>query len=121
MRYLMFFFLLIQVSVFAQKAETPEMQMAKGFAKTIMTTYPDSIVVKKFVQHMLQDKEGSDPSKRAAIWNYEEAVTLNGMLRLWKKTEDQTYFRYAKKSLIISFRRMGKSARMNHSITTQIR
>lgn len=71
--------------------------MAKGFVKTIMTTYPDSIVVKKFAQHMLQDKEGSDPNKRAAIWNYEEAVTLKGIERLWRKTGDDAYFNYMKK------------------------
>lgn len=62
-----------------------------------MLTYPDSIVSKKFVQHMLQDKEGSDPDKRAAVWNYEEAVTLKGMDRLWRKTGDEQYFRYMKK------------------------
>ena len=100
MRYLILFFLFIHVSLFAQKQETAEMQMAKGFAKTIMTTYPDSIVVKKFVQHMLQDKEGSDPNKRAAIWNYEEAVTLRGILRLWDKTGNQAYFNYAKKIVV---------------------
>ena len=97
MRYLILFFLFVHVSLFAQKQETAEMQLAKGFAKTIMTTYPDSIVVKKFVQHMLQDKEGSDPNKRAAIWNYEEAVTLRGILRLWDKTGNQAYFSYTKK------------------------
>lgn len=73
------------------------MNMAKGFANTIMTTYPDSIVSKKFLQHMLQDKEGTDPSKRAAVWNYEEAVTLKGIERLWRKTGDETYFNYMKK------------------------
>ena len=71
--------------------------MAKGFAKTIMTTYPDSIVSKKFLQHMLQDKEGTDPGKRAAVWNYEEAVTLKGIDRLWRKTGDDAYFVYMKK------------------------
>ena len=71
--------------------------MATGFAKTIMTTYPDSIVSKKFLQHMLQDKEGTDPGKRSALWNYEEAVTLKGIDRLWRKTGDDAYFTYMKK------------------------
>lgn len=75
----------------------PDLDWAKGFTKTIMTTYPDSIVVKKFVQHMMQDKEGNDPSKRAAVWNYEEAVVLKGILRLWNRTGDQSLFNYTKK------------------------
>lgn len=86
-----------QTSLWAQPTESTALKMAKGFAKTIMVTYPDSIVSKKFVQHMLQDKEGSDPTKRAAIWNYEEAVTLRGIVRLWEKTGDPAYFNYTQK------------------------
>ena len=97
MRQLLLLCLFVQMTVFAQKQPSKEMKLAKGFARTIMSTYPDSIVVKKFVQHMLQDKEGSDPNKRAAIWNYEEAITLKGILRLWEKTADQDYFNYTKK------------------------
>jgi unsaturated rhamnogalacturonyl hydrolase len=97
MRYFIFLALLFQNSLFAQLHHPGSLAMAKGFAKTIMTTYPDSIVVKKFVQHMLQDKEGSDPNKRAAIWNYEEAVTLKGIVRLWEKTDDQQLFNYTRK------------------------
>ena len=70
MRYLIFLLLFVCTSVHAQIPQAEPLDLAKGFAKTIMTTYPDSIVVKKFVQHMLQDKEGSDPNKRAANWNY---------------------------------------------------
>ena len=67
--------------LFAQ-GNTPqrELDWARGFATMIMRTYPDSIVVKKFVQHMMQDKEGNDPSKRTAVWNYEEAVALKGTI-----------------------------------------
>jgi unsaturated rhamnogalacturonyl hydrolase len=46
---------------------------------------------------MLQDKEGTDPGKRSAVWNYEEAVTLKGIDRLWRKTGDDAYFTYMKK------------------------
>jgi unsaturated rhamnogalacturonyl hydrolase len=97
MRNALLFCLLINTSLFAQQKDSNALNLAEGFAKTIMTTYPDSIVVKKFAQHMLQDKEGSDPTKRAAIWNYEEAVTLKGLDRLWRKTDDDQYFIYMKK------------------------
>jgi rhamnogalacturonyl hydrolase YesR len=71
--------------------------LALLFAKTIMTTYPDSIVVKKFLQHMLQDKQGTDPDKRPASWNYEEAVVLRGFENLWRHTKDKQYYDYMKK------------------------
>ena len=97
MRYFILFCLFVHTSVNAQNQNTDALKMAKGFAKTIMTTYPDSIVSKKFLQHMLQDKEGTDPGKRSAVWNYEEAVTLKGIDRLWRKTGDDAYFTYMKK------------------------
>ena len=97
MRYFILFCLFVHTSVHAQNQNTDALKMAKGFAKTIMTTYPDSIVSKKFLQHMLQDKEGTDPGKRSAVWNYEEAVTLKGIDRLWRKTGDDAYFTYMKK------------------------
>lgn len=97
MRYFILLCLFVHASVYAQNQKTDALNMAKGFAKTIMTTYPDSIVSKKFIQHMLQDKEGTDPGKRAAVWNYEEAVTLKGIDRLWRKTGDDAYFAYMKK------------------------
>lgn len=99
MRYVILFSLLVQMSVKAQHRNIDALNLAKGFAKTIMTTYPDSIVSKKFLQHMLQDKEGTDPGKRAAVWNYEEAVTLKGIDRLWRTTGDDAYFIYMKKIL----------------------
>lgn len=97
MRYFILLCLVVHTSTNAQNRNTDALNMATGFAKTIMTTYPDSIVSKKFLQHMLQDKEGTDPGKRSAVWNYEEAVTLKGIDRLWKKTGDDAYFTYMKK------------------------
>lgn len=88
---------LLRVAFTQQPHPFGELDWAKGFAKTIITSYPDSIVVKKFAQHMLQDKEGSDPSKRTAVWNYEEAVVLKGMLRLWEQSGDQSLFNYTRK------------------------
>ena len=97
MRYFILLCLFVHTSVDAQNRNADALKMATGFAKTIMTTYPDSIVSKKFLQHMLQDKEGTDPGKRSAVWNYEEAVTLKGIDRLWRKTGDDAYFTYMKK------------------------
>lgn len=73
------------------------LELAKQFAATVMATYPDSIVVKKFVQHMLQDKQGNDPAKRPASWNYEEAIVLRGFENLWRCTGDRRYFEYLQK------------------------
>jgi rhamnogalacturonyl hydrolase YesR len=70
---------------------------SERFAETIKTQYPDSIVVKKFLQHMLQDKQGTDPDKRPASWNYEEAVILRGIEKVWKQTGNKEYFNYIKK------------------------
>lgn len=97
MRWLCLFVCMYSFSVVAQTKGEDHMRMALGFAANIMTKYPDSIVSKKFLQHMLQDKEGADPEKRSAVWNYEEAVTLKGIDRLWRKTGDDRYFIYMKK------------------------
>jgi rhamnogalacturonyl hydrolase YesR len=72
---------------------------AERIAETVMTQYPDSIVVKKFVQHMLQDKQGTDPDKRPASWEYEQGVVLKGIERVWRQTKDIRYFNYFKKMI----------------------
>lgn len=73
------------------------LDIAKEFSRTIENTYPDSIVVKKFVQHLIQDKQVTDPSKRPASWNYEEAVVLRGFENLWKYTGNNSYYDYMNK------------------------
>jgi rhamnogalacturonyl hydrolase YesR len=73
------------------------MTYSERFAETIMAQYPDSMVVKKFLQHMLQDKQGTDPDKRPASWNYEEAVVLRGFEKIWRQTGKQKYVDYTKK------------------------
>lgn len=95
------FFLLLAKSGDAKNTQdslpNSPLELAKQFAATVMATYPDSIVVKKFVQHMLQDKQGSDPNKRPASWNYEEAIVLRGFENLWRRTGDRRYFEYLQK------------------------
>jgi rhamnogalacturonyl hydrolase YesR len=92
-KYFVFFFsFLTYFNAFTQNKPYSE-----RFAETIKTQYPDSIVVKKFLQHMLQDKQGTDPNKRPASWNYEEAVILRGIEKVWKQTGNKEYFSYIKK------------------------
>ena len=74
-----------------------EKTYSERFAETIMVQYPDSMVVKKFPQHMLQDNQGTDPDKRPASWNYEEAVVLRGFEKIWRQTGNQKYVNYIKK------------------------
>jgi rhamnogalacturonyl hydrolase YesR len=80
---------------------------AERIAKTVMTKYPDSIVVKKMLNHMLQDNQGTDPSKRPASWEYEQGVVLKGIERLWLETGDKRYFNYFKKMIDLFVREDG--------------
>ncbi len=81
-----------------------QIDYAKGIATTVMSTYPDSMVVKKFLAHLLQDnqiKPGEDPTQasfnRPAVWNYEMSVALTGFEKLWRSTHDEKYLLYTKK------------------------
>ena len=70
-----------------------------AIAETIMQQYPDSIVIKKMVVHMLQDNQGTDLDKRPASWEYDQAVVLKGIEQLWRQTGDKRYFDYIKKMI----------------------
>lgn len=74
---------------------------AEKMARAIMQKYPDSIVVKKMANHLLQDnqlKPGENADlinqTRPANWNYETGVLLMGFDRLWKATGNKRYFQY---------------------------
>lgn len=93
-------FCLMMLSVFA----TAQLEYANGIAKTVMKAYPDSMVVKKFLDHLIQDhqiKPGEDitqiQNNRPAVWNYEMGVVLMGFERLWETTKDERYLLYTKK------------------------
>ncbi len=80
-----------------------QIDYAKNMAATIMKTYKDSMVVKKYASHLQQDnliKPGQtveDAQKsRPANWNYEIGVVLIGFERLWKMTGDNTYMDYTR-------------------------
>ena len=84
--------------------------MAVNMAKTIMKQYSDSLVVKKYINHLMQDNllQGNiseadieKANRRPANWNYEIGVVLTGFDRLWRSTGNQEYLNIQKKLLII--------------------
>jgi rhamnogalacturonyl hydrolase YesR len=80
---------------------------ATRIAETVMSKYPDSIVVKKMLNHLIQDNQGTDPDKRPASWEYEQGVVLKGIERLWHETGDIRYFNYFKKMIDLFVREDG--------------
>lgn len=71
-----------------------QISMAENMAATIMSQYKDSIVVKKYVNHLVQDSK-PEP-QRPANWNYEIGVVLTGFDRLWRRTGNPAYLQYTK-------------------------
>lgn len=76
---------------------------AVKLAETIMNTYKDSMVVKKYASHLEQDKliapgqtVEQAQQNRPAVWNYELGVVLMGFERLAQQTDDKKYTGYAK-------------------------
>ena len=76
-------------------------------AATIMNTYPDSIVVRKYVTHGEERVEEKKPS-RPASWDYEQGVLLKGFEALWRQTNNPVYFNYMKKIMDIFVRPNGE-------------
>lgn len=80
-----------------------QIDYAKNMAATIMNTYRDSMVVKKYASHLVQDKlirpgqtlEDAQ-NNRPANWNYEIGVVLIGFERLADFTKNKTYSNYSK-------------------------
>ncbi len=73
-------------------------------AQTIMDTYKDSMVVKKYASHLEQDKliapgQTADQAQksRPANWNYEMGVVLQGIEKLAVITNDNIYNDYTQK------------------------
>ena len=79
-------------------------QLAENMAATIMQTYPDSMVVMKYLNHLMQDNLPGSGEKdmitanknRPANWNYEIGVVLMGFERLWQVTGNEKYYQYLK-------------------------
>ena len=81
-----------------------KLQLAEKMALTIMKTYPDSMVVKKYINHLMQDNLlqagvvniDSFNKSRPAVWNYEIGVVLTGFERLWQISGNAQYYQYMK-------------------------
>lgn len=90
--------LLIHTGIMAQ------MNYAEKLAETIMATYKDSMVVKKYASHLEQDKQipkGQTAEQaqltRPAVWNYEMGVVLMGFEKLAEINGEQKYLAYTQK------------------------
>lgn len=76
--------------------------IAEKMAETIMQTYPDSMVVMKYVSHLDKTVDQSDKNieaklrDRPANWNYEIGVVSMGFDRLWRATGNFKYYQYTK-------------------------
>ena len=95
--------LLFTLSLFFVVSANAQIDYAKQMAATIMTQYKDSMVVKRYASHLVQDKlvrPGQTVEQalasQTAHWNYELGVVLTGFERLWKHTGDTTYIQYTK-------------------------
>lgn len=97
-------FLPVFLFIIMSQGAMAQLEYANGIANTVMNNYRDSMVVKKFLNHLIQDnqiKPGENieeiQNKRPAVWNYEMSVVLMGFERLWEKTKDEKYLAYTKK------------------------
>ncbi len=80
-----------------------QINYAIKLAETIMATYKDSMVVKKYASHLEQDKlipKGQTAEQaqlnRPATWNYEMGVVLMGFERLAQLNGEKKYLTYTK-------------------------
>ncbi len=98
------YFTLLAFSLLACRANA-QISMAENLAATIMSQYTDSIVVKKYINHLMQDGQMASYSEtdlakanqRPANWNYEIGVVLTGFDRLWRRTGKPEYLQYIKR------------------------
>ena len=82
-----------------------QISMAENMAATIMHQYHDSIVVKKYINHLMQDGQAASygeadlakANQRPANWNYEIGVVLTGFEKLWRRTGKPEYLQYIKR------------------------
>ncbi|HEU5164917.1 MAG TPA: glycoside hydrolase family 88 protein [Chitinophagaceae bacterium] len=81
-----------------------QLDYANELASAIMRTYKDSMVVKKFANHLLQDNQvlpgqsiEDAQLNRPAVWNYEMGVILIAFEKLAHATGNNEYKVYTKK------------------------
>jgi unsaturated rhamnogalacturonyl hydrolase len=92
------------VIIFLAQSIAAQTNYAIKLAETIMATYKDSMVVKKYASHLEQDKlipagQTAEQAQltRPAVWNYEMGVVLTGFEKLATFTSDKKYTEYTKK------------------------
>ena len=95
--------LVVLIVVIALKNGIAQTDYAIKMAETIMRTYKDSMVVKKYASHLEQDKQilpgqtaADANASRPATWNYEQGVVLQGFERLAEFTKDNRYQDYTR-------------------------
>jgi unsaturated rhamnogalacturonyl hydrolase len=93
-----FFVGLVSLAFLSITTQAQNIIWAEKMAKTIMKTYPDSMVVMKYVSHLDGGSKATETQlrNRPANWNYEIGVVSMGMERLWKATGDIKYYNYIK-------------------------
>lgn len=92
MRYFLIYIIIFAAFQFLFSQQT---DWAIKMATTIMTDYPDSMVMKHPVNPFDQEvKKGEFEKPRPANWNYEMGVALTGFERLWYVTRDPKYYDY---------------------------
>jgi unsaturated rhamnogalacturonyl hydrolase len=91
------------VIIFLMQSIAAQTNYAIKLAETIMATYKDSMVVKKYASHLEQDKlipagQTAEQAQlsRPAVWNYEMGVVLQGFEKLAKTTGEKKYTDYTK-------------------------
>jgi unsaturated rhamnogalacturonyl hydrolase len=91
------------VIIFQIQSIAAQTNYAIKLAETIMATYKDSMVVKKYASHLEQDKlipagQTAEQAQlsRPAVWNYEMGVVLAGFEKLALFTSDKKYTEYTK-------------------------
>jgi unsaturated rhamnogalacturonyl hydrolase len=91
------------IIIFLIQSIAAQTNYAIKLAETIMATYKDSMVVKKYASHLEQDKlipSGQTAEQaqlsRPTVWNYEMGVVLTGFEKLALFTSDKKYTEYTK-------------------------
>jgi unsaturated rhamnogalacturonyl hydrolase len=104
MKRILNFFIICSLYIHCQST-FGQLEIAEKLAHTIMNQYPDSMVVKKYINHLMQDNlldksknttDLDELNKRPANWNYEIGVVLTSFERIWESTGDPKYLLYIK-------------------------
>ena len=92
------------LTLFLHAKSYSQLDYANELASTIMKTYKDSMVVKKFGNHLLQDNQvlpgqsiEDAQMNRPAVWNYETGVILFAFEKLAQANGKNEYKDYTKK------------------------